>query len=114
MYRYAVAQGSNEALTRTLVFTVLIAANIVLTLVNRSFYYSVLTTVSYKNNLVTLIIGITISITGLLLYVKPLSAFFEFESPIFIQLSIAATIGFISVIWYEVVKWMKRSGDREC
>ncbi len=113
MYKYAVAQGYNEALTRTLVFTVLIAANIFLTLVNRSFYYSILTTVRYKNNLVTLIIGITISITALLLYVKPLSAFFEFESPNFIQLSIAVTIGFISVIWYEVVKWMKRSGDRE-
>jgi Ca2+-transporting ATPase len=113
MYRYSVAQGYNEALTRTLVFTVLIAANIVLTLVNRSFYYSILTTVRYKNNLVTLIIGITISITGVLLYVKSLSAFFEFESPNFMQLSIAVSIGLISVIWYEVVKWIKRSGNKE-
>lgn len=108
MYQYAVAQGYNEALTRTLVFTVLIAANIVLTLVNRSFYYSILTTVRYKNNLVVLIIGITIFITGLLLYVKPLSAFFEFQSPDSMQLSIAAATGFLSVIWVEAIKWMKR------
>ncbi len=39
-YQYAVYNGYNEALTRTLVFIVLIAANIFLTLSNRSFYYS--------------------------------------------------------------------------
>lgn len=42
IYQYAVHQGLNEPITRTMVFTVLIAANIVLTLVNRSFYYSIL------------------------------------------------------------------------
>jgi len=108
IYQYAVHQGLNEPITRTLVFTVLIAANIVLTLVNRSFYYSILTTVRYKNNLVLLIISITIFITGLLLYVKPLSNFFEFESLNFMQLSIAIATGLLSVIWYEWVKWRKR------
>lgn len=113
MYRYAVTEGYNESLTRTLVFTVLIAANVVLTLVNRSFYYSIFTTVRYKNNLVLLIIGITISITGLLLYVKPLSSFFEFEAPNLLQISIAVAIGFVSVIWYEFVKWVKRSRGKK-
>lgn len=113
IYQYAVAQGYNEALTRTLVFTALITANIFLTLVNRSFYYAVLTTVRYKNNLVVLIIGITIFITGLLIYVKPLSNFFEFEAPNFIQLAIAVATGFLSVIWYEVIKWMKRLRGRK-
>ncbi|REG79479.1 cation-translocating P-type ATPase [Algoriphagus antarcticus] len=108
IYQYAVHQGLNEELTRTMVFTVLIAANIVLTLVNRSFYYSILTTVRYKNNLVPLIIGITVLITGLLLYVKPLSSFFDFEPLNSLQISIAITTGFVSVIWYEGVKWGKR------
>ncbi len=108
IYQYAVHHELNEPITRTMVFTVLIAANIVLTLVNRSFYYSILTTVRYKNNLVVLIIGITIFITGLLLYVKPLSIFFEFEELNFMQLSIAIATGFVSVIWYEAVKWRKR------
>jgi Ca2+-transporting ATPase len=108
IYQYAVHQGLNEELTRTMVFTVLIAANIVLTLVNRSFYYSIFTTVRYKNNLVPLIIGITIFITGLLFYVKPLSSFFDFESPSMMHLSIGIVTGFLSVIWYEGVKWRKR------
>lgn len=54
-YQYAVHTGFSESLTRTMVFTVLIAANVSLTLVNRSFYYSVITTMRYKNNLVILI-----------------------------------------------------------
>ncbi len=108
VYQYAVLQGYNESTTRTMVFSVLIAANIFLTLVNRSFYYSIFTTIRYKNNLVLIIISITLLITGLLLYVKPLSRFFLFESPSAQQLGLSILIGFLSVIWYEVVKWIKR------
>jgi Ca2+-transporting ATPase len=108
-YQYAVYQGFSEAVTRTMVFTVLISANIFLTLVNRSFYYSVIATLKYKNNLVLVIIGITIAISGLLLFVKPLTKFFQFESLNLSQLSISVIMGFLSVIWYEVVKWRKRT-----
>ena len=108
-YQYAVHQGFNEAITRTMVFTVLIAANIFLTLVNRSFYYSISTTMKYKNNLVLLIISLTIAISILLLYVKPLTQFFQFEYLNIVQSSISVGIGFLSVIWYEGVKWRKRT-----
>jgi Ca2+-transporting ATPase len=107
-YEYAVQKGFDEALTRTMVFTVLIAANIFLTLVNRSFYYSVLTTIQYKNYMVPMIIGITLSITGLLVFVKPWAAFFGFESLNMVQLLTCILIGFLSVIWYEGIKWRKR------
>lgn len=108
-YQYAVGQGYDEALTRTMVFTTLITANIFLTLVNRSFYYSVFTTLAYKNNLVPLIIGVTVLISGLLLFVPPLTRFFEFERLNLSQLLICMAIGFASVIWYELVKGLKRS-----
>ena len=103
-YQYSVHMLFDEAQTRTMVFTVLIAANVFLTLVNRSFYYSILTTLRYKNNLVLLIITITIVITGLLLFVPPLTSFFEFQTLNFSQLAICIGIGFVSVIWYELVK----------
>ncbi len=108
IYTYAVDQGYSEALTRTMVFTVLITANIVLTLVNRSFFFSILTTSKYKNDLVFLIVGVTISITGILLYVKPISSFFQFETLELQQLSMCCAAGILSVIWYELVKWQKR------
>jgi Ca2+-transporting ATPase len=111
IYQYAVHHGFNEMLTRSMVFSAIISANIFLTLVNRSFYYSILTTLKYKNNLVFLIIGITLIITGSLLYIRPLSKFFLFESPDRMQLSISAGIGFLSVIWYELIKWRKRVKD---
>ncbi len=107
-YQYAVHQGLNQSITRTMVFSVLISANIFLTLVNRSFYYSVFTTLKYKNNLVPIIIIITIAISGLLLYVKPLTKFFQFEFLNLTQLSMSIGIGFFSVIWYEVIKCRKR------
>ncbi len=108
-YQYAVSKGYDEAVTRTMVFTVLISANIFLTLVNRSFYYSILATIRYKNNLVVLIIGITIAIFGLLIFVKPLASFFNFEAINIEQLLISIGIGFVFVIWFEIVKWRKRS-----
>lgn len=113
IYQYSVGQGYNEALTRTMTFTVLIAANIFLTLINRSFYYSILTTLTYKNNLVLFIILTTVAIVGLILYVEPLTVFFDFEALSLMQLSTAVAIGFLSVIWFEMVKWIKRSNAPE-
>lgn len=106
-YRYAVHEGFSEAVTRTMVFIVLISANIFLTLVNRSFYYSILTTIKYKNNLVPLIIGITLAIVAILLYVSPLTKFFKFSRLNAFQLLVSNSIGCISVIWYELVKFKK-------
>ena len=108
VYQYAVYNGYNEHVTRTMVFVTLISSNVFLTLVNRSFYYSILTTLAYKNNLVPLIIGITILLTGLLLSVKPFVRFFQFESLSFMQLVFSITMGFLFVIWYEIVKSGKR------
>ncbi|HXC06468.1 MAG TPA: cation-translocating P-type ATPase, partial [Bacteroidia bacterium] len=107
-YRYAVYLGYDEALTRTLVFTVLISANIFLTLINRSFYYSILNTLAYKNRLVPLIIGITFGISVLLIYIPPFASFFGFEVLHPLQVMAGTGIGFLSVIWYEGVKWGKR------
>ncbi|MFD2914577.1 cation-translocating P-type ATPase [Psychroserpens luteus] len=108
VYQYAIQNNYSESLTRSMVFTTLIAANIFLTLVNRSFYYSILTTLKYKNNLVPLIIGITITITASLLFIAPFTKFFKFEALNLVQLLISVVTGFLAVIWYEVVKWNKR------
>ena len=46
IYQYGIYRGYDEMATRTLVFTTLITANVLLTLVNRSFYYAVWVTLS--------------------------------------------------------------------
>ncbi len=109
MYQYTVAVGFSENTVRTMVFTVLIVANIFLTLVNRSFYYSIFTTLKYKNNLVPLIIGLTIILSLAIIYIPVLATFFEFESLTLSQLGLTIIIGAISVLWYEFVKAAKRA-----
>jgi len=109
IYTYAVRNNFSEQLTRTMVFTCLISANIFLTLVNRSFYFSLFTTMRYRNKLIWLIIGLTLPLIAALLYLKSLANFFEFRSPSFSQLAISAGTGFICVIWFEAVKWLKRT-----
>jgi len=108
IYQYAVIHGLSESITRTMVFTVLITSNIFLTLVNRSFYYSIFATLRYKNNLVLLIILITIAISVLLLFVKPVTRFFQFDTLNLSQLMMSVGTGFLFVIWYEIIKLQKR------
>lgn len=108
IYQYCLAENCTEAQTRTTVFLTLIVSNIVLTLENRSFYYSILTTIRYKNNLVPMIIGITILITSLLLFVPIFSKFFAFDTITRMQLGMSILVGSIAVLWIEVYKWMRR------
>jgi Ca2+-transporting ATPase len=111
IYRYAVNQHFTESCVRTMVFAVLISANVMLTLVNRSFFYSIFTTIRFKNNLVPLIILSTITLCGMLIYLKPLAMFFKFEPLGIGQLAVTTGTGFLSVAWYEVVKRIKRARE---
>jgi len=108
VYNYCVDEGFTEKYTRTTVFLTLIMSNIFLTLENRSFYYSVFTTIRYKNNLVLMIIGITIAITSLLLFVPVFSNFFLFEKVDKAQIGLSVLVGFVSVMWIEIYKLFKR------
>jgi Ca2+-transporting ATPase len=108
VYQYSVSSGNGETLTRTMTFATLIASNIFLTLINRSFYYSILTTLKYKNKMVLLIIFITVLLVGLILYVDVLTSFFGFETLSPLNLIACISVGFVSVFWYELVKIYKR------
>ncbi|MFE3869387.1 cation-translocating P-type ATPase [Flavobacterium sp. LS2P90] len=108
VYQYCVATNCIESVTRTTVFLTLISSNIFLTLANRSFYYSIFTTLRYKNNLVLMIISLTIIITTLLLFVPAFSHFFQFETVSGSQIGLSILVGLVSVLWIEIYKWFKR------
>ncbi len=108
VYQYAVSMNWNEEITRTMVFTVLVVANIFLTLVNRSFYFSVFTTIRYKNTLVYIILALTILMMCLLLYMPMVTSFFKFQQITPYQVGISISVGFLSVIWFECIKLFKR------
>lgn len=108
IYQHGVHNTLTEKSTRTMVFLTLIASNIFLTLANRSFYYSIFTTLKYKNNLVPLIIGLTILVTATILFVPVFRMFFMFESIPFSKIGICILVGFISVSWIEIFKIFRR------
>lgn len=112
VYKFGTYRGFDEALVRTMVFTTLVSSNIVLTLVNRSFHHSIFTTLKYKNSLIAVVLIGTIIISGLIIYIKTVAAFFEFTPLHLWQLALSIGVGFIFTIWYEIPKWMIRKSHR--
>jgi Ca2+-transporting ATPase len=101
---YYMQTGSNDITVRTVVFITLLFSNIFLTLVNRSFRYTMLTTLLYKNMLVPLIIGLTLLFIAALLYLPFASDLFGLvilDAPNFILCVITAAI---STCWIEIWK----------
>lgn len=109
IYQYCITTNSTERETRTAIFLTLIASNILLTLSNRSFYYSVFTTIRYKNNLVLMIIGITVLMTTLLFFVPSFSNFFMFDRITLKHGLLCVLAAFVSVMWIEIYKYFRRN-----
>src|SRR5690554_4642339 len=107
-YQFAVQNQSNEETTRAMVFTTLIFANVFLSLVNRSFIYSVLDSFKNKNKLFPLIIGTTLILLFAILYVPTFAEFFKVEGLTGQNLGISILIAAVSVLWFEGYKWWKR------
>src|SRR5699024_1503819 len=107
-YQWTVQNGGGEEKTRAMVFTTLIFANIMLSLTNRSFKYSILETFKYKNNLFPIIIGATLILLFAILYLPFIANFFHLVSLSFRELGISLLIAGVSVLWFEGYKWLKR------
>ena len=107
-YQYAVKNNGDEATTRALVFTTLIFSNILLSLTNRSFKYSIGESLKYKNRLFPIIIGATLLLLFTILYVPFTSEFFHISGLSFQQVGLAFLIAAVSVLWFEGYKWIKR------
>ena len=110
LYQYAVMQSYDEALTRSMVFIELLAANIFLTLINRSLCHSVLTTLHYTNRLVPMIIGITALLSTLIFPIPSVTRFFSLGTLNLKQLLIIISVVFVVTVWYEGVKFYNKKG----
>ncbi|MEP6647552.1 MAG: cation-translocating P-type ATPase, partial [Saprospiraceae bacterium] len=108
IYQYAVHSGADEDMTRTMVFITLVMANIFLTLVNRSFYYSILSNLKNKNPLLFAVISVTIIMLIAMVYVPAFRIFFHLAVPPIPDILICITTAIISVLWIEIWKWNKR------
>lgn len=108
-YQWSISQGYNEIYTRSMVFTTLVLANIFLTLVNRSFYYSFIHSMRNRNRLMAGVIIVTLLLLAAMLYIPPVADFFRITALRLAQLLVCTGIGGVSVLWFEVWKLWKRN-----
>lgn len=107
-YQFAVQKGSNEETTRAMVFTTLIIANVLLSYTNRSFTYSMLDSFKNRNKLFPMITGITLVLLFAILYIPLFAGFFQVTGLNIMEMGTAFLIAAVSVLWFEVYKWIKR------
>jgi len=105
---YYMQTGSNENGIRSVIFITLLLSNIFLTLVNRSFRNPVWQTIRYKNNLVIIIIGLTLLFIVAILFVPFLQHLFRIETlptPVLLR---CAAVALLSTCWIEGWKLIRR------
>ena len=107
-YQWTVQHGGNEEKTRAMVFTTLIFANILLSLTNRSFHYSLFESFRNRNYLFVVVSGLALILLMAILYIEPFANFFHLTGLNIKELGIAIGIACVSVLWFEVYKWIKR------
>jgi len=113
MYQFEVHAGASENEVRTAVFLTLISSNILLTLVNRSFYYSIVETFRYNNRLLIGILITTAGILCLMLTVPFIRDFFRLAPASAPMIVCGVLTAAISVLWIEVVKWQRRRSSKQ-
>ncbi|UPQ75502.1 cation-translocating P-type ATPase [Chryseobacterium nepalense] len=108
IYQYSFYLGNDEIKTRALVFSTLIFANILLSLVNRSFYYSFIESFKNRNSLLAGITVLVLVLLFVILYIHPVSRFFNVTSLDINELLLVVATAAVSVLWFELYKFVKR------
>jgi len=98
--------ASNETV-RTFIFITLLFSNIFLTLINRSFRFTILKTISYKNYLVLVILLFSMLMILLFLFVPYLRSIFGLSVLSFSEIFICMLVALISTGWVEVFKYFR-------
>ncbi|SNC66535.1 Ca2+-transporting ATPase [Hymenobacter gelipurpurascens] len=106
---YAQSAGYSETLTRTLTFTTLLLANVLLTLVSRSRRHTLLTTLRYHNALLPLMLGLTLLLLALCLTIPALQQLFQLQPLTGRQLALCSAVALASTGWFEVYKALRHS-----
>jgi Ca2+-transporting ATPase len=83
-------------------------ANVFLSLVNRSFVYSVLESLKNNNKLFPIFLSASLVLLLAILYIPAFASFFQVRAINLQELTVCLFIAFASVMWVELYKWIKR------
>ncbi len=98
------AGGLDDRQVRAMTFTTLVIANLALILTNRSWERTIRETLKSSNAALWWILGGTILVLGISLYLPAARDFFQFGYISAIELVIAVVAGAFTVLWFEVLK----------
>ncbi|MEI7471184.1 MAG: cation-translocating P-type ATPase [Chitinophagaceae bacterium] len=105
---YFMWQGEDEGYVRTVIFITLLFSNIFLTLSNRSFVHTIFKTIQYKNNLVGIIISITLFFIAIILYLPFVKDLFMMDSITPMALLGCILVSMVGVWWIELFKLVRQ------
>ena len=105
---YYLQKNYDETTVRTVIFITLLFSNIFLTLVNRSFQYTIFTTIRYKNNLLILIIVIALLAIASFLYLPFMQQLFRISAISFSDILACIVVACTCTGWVEIWKIIKK------
>jgi len=107
MYHFAISLGKDETTTRSFVFMTMLFSNIFLTLANRSFEYTIVKTIFYRNHLLWVMIGISAALALAVLLVPFLREVFQLGPLRLGEVGFCLLAAIVSVGWFEIWKWLQ-------
>jgi len=93
---------------RALTFAALVVSFVAIILANRSWTYSIIGSLTRPNTALWWVLGGTGAFLGLALYLPLVQRFFHFAPVRSLDLLLACAVGFVSILWLEVVKVVRR------
>ena len=104
---YYLQSGASDEIVRTNIFITLLFSNTFLTLINRSFKFTVLKTIFYKNNLVLIILLFSVVMIFFFLFLPYLRNVFGLSILSFREIIVCMCFALISTGWVEIFKFFK-------
>jgi Ca2+-transporting ATPase len=109
VFAAALYRGQPETTARALTFVTLVIANLTLILANRSWSRIIVATLRGPNPALWWVVGGTIAVLVLSIYVPFLRSLFRFSALDFVDIAISFAAGGASLLWFEVWKLFRKS-----
>ncbi|MGZ5102620.1 MAG: cation-translocating P-type ATPase [Usitatibacter sp.] len=108
IYGWALSGGRDDTAARAMAFTALVTGNIALIFANRSHEFTIVEMAAHENVAAWLVVAGATAALLATIYVAPLASLFRFAPLELAPFAASAALGFVSVLWYDLLKVVRR------
>lgn len=108
IYIFSIYSGNSEAESRSLTFYTLVLSNLFLIFTNRHWSLTIFESLKRNNPALKWVIGSTIFFLTLTMSIPFIQEIFKFSFPKWEHLLIGLCLAFLSIIWFEIVKYISK------